>query len=191
MGCANSGGTKASIGARDQTTVDLESAFDWEKPCQRTVNDFSIYSDRLREIDWRAAIATNEDWKDPYWAHDRSSLLDPNIRQFSRHERWNNFTWKRPQEVYRDGTFVLYEKPGPNDILQGQLGDCYFLASLSAIAEYPNRIKKIFLTHEVNEAGCYAVTMYINGEKRTVVVDDYFPYDNENNTWAFSQPKLT
>lgn len=33
--------------------------------------------------------------------------------------------------------------------------------------------------------------MYINGEKRTVVVDDYFPYDNEKETWAFSQPKLT
>lgn len=48
-----------SIGARDQTTVDLEAAFNWERPCQRTVQDFSMYSERLREIDWRAAIATN------------------------------------------------------------------------------------------------------------------------------------
>ena len=92
---------------------------------------------------------------------------------------------------YQNGTFVLYEQPGPNDITQGLLGDCYFLASLSAIAEYPNRIKKIFLTHEVNEAGCYAVQMYINGERRTIVVDDYFPYDPERDNWAFSQPKLT
>ena len=30
--------------------------------------------------------------------------------------------------------------------------------------------------------------MYINGERRTVVVDDYFPYDQEHNRWAFSQP---
>ena len=37
----------------------------------------------------------------------------------------------------------------------------------------------MFLTKEVNSAGCYAVTMYVNGEKRTVVVDDYFPYDEE------------
>lgn len=60
------------------------------------------------------------------------------------------------------------------------------MASLSALAEFPDRIKRIFLTKDVNEAGCYAVQMYINGEKRTVVVDDYFPYDDETQTWAFS-----
>ena len=70
--------------------------------------------------------------------------------------------------------------------MQGRCGDCYFLASLSAIAEYPDRIAKMFLTKKVNEAGCYAVIMYINGEKHTVVVDDYFPYDSESDTWAFS-----
>ena len=83
---------------------------------------------------------------------------------------------------------MLYGEPGPNDIKQGRCGDCYFLASLSALAEFPDRIKRIFLTKDVNEAGCYAVQMYINGEKRTIVVDDYFPYDDETETWAFSQP---
>lgn len=29
--------------------------------------------------------------------------------------------------------------------------------------------------------------MYINGEKRTVVVDDYFPYNNKTYRWAFSK----
>ena len=43
----------------------------------------------------------------------------------------------------------------------------------------------------MNDAGCYAVQLYINGEKRTVVVDDYFPYNNERGRWAFSQPSLT
>jgi calpain-15 len=33
------------------------------------------------------------------------------------------------------------------------------------------------LTKEVNDAGCYAVSLFINGERKTVVVDDYFPYD--------------
>lgn len=82
----------------------------------------------------------------------------------------------------------MYGDLGPNDIKQGRCGDCYFLASLSALAEYPERIKRIFLTQTINEAGCYAVQLYINGERRTVVVDDYFPYDSETETWAFSQP---
>lgn len=34
----------------------------------------------------------------------------------------------------------------------------------------------------------YAVQFEINGEAKTVVVDDYFPYDEERNRWAFSQP---
>ena len=96
MGCTNSTGTRVSIGARDRTVVDLDSALNWEKPCSRTVQDFAMYSERLREIDWRAAIATNEDWKDPNWSNDVSSLLDPEIQNESRHERWRNFTWKRP-----------------------------------------------------------------------------------------------
>ena len=62
------------------------------------------------------------------------------------------------------------------------------MASLSALAEYPERIKKIFITESVNEAGCYAVSLFINGERRTVVVDDYFPYDEYYGKWAFSRP---
>jgi len=30
--------------------------------------------------------------------------------------------------------------------------------------------------------------LYINGEKKTVVVDDYFPYNDDKNVWAFSRP---
>lgn len=34
----------------------------------------------------------------------------------------------------------------PNDIEQGFLGDCYFLAGLAALAERPDRIFDLFLT---------------------------------------------
>jgi calpain-15 len=43
------------------------------------------------------------------------------------------------------------------------------------------------VTKEVNEAGVYAVNLFISGEKRTIVVDDYFPYDPEKKDWAFSK----
>jgi len=67
------------------------------------------------------------------------------------------------------------------------------LSSLSSLAENPDRIKRIFITKEVNDAGIYACTFYINGEKRTVVVDDYFPFDpekGEDGDWAFSKPSF-
>ena len=50
------------------------------------------------------------------------------------------------------------------------------MSCLAALAENPERIKNLFITKTVNEAGIYAVRLYINGEERVIVVDDYFPY---------------
>jgi hypothetical protein len=71
----------------------------------------------------------------------------------------------------------IYNKIGPNDIKQGSCGNCYFLSCISSLAEAGDRVERIFISKEVNEAGCYAVKFYINGEPKIVVVDDYFPYD--------------
>ena len=167
--------------------VPLEN-IDWEKPCRTKVKDYAVYGGRLQEIDWVQHIIERADWKDPYFKADATSLLDPTVNTTGHNLKWRNYTWKRPEEVYGRHNYVIYDVPGPSDITQGNCGDCYYLASLSALAENPDRIKRIFLTQEVNDAGCYAVQMYINGERRTVVVDDYFPYDNERGRWAFSQP---
>ena len=75
----------------------------------------------------------------------------------SAHKSWDSFDWRRPSEVYGDGNFNLYENVDPNDIFQGYCGDCYYLSSLSSLSEFPERMKAIFLTKEINEAGCYAV----------------------------------
>jgi calpain-15 len=62
------------------------------------------------------------------------------------------------------------------------------LSSLASLAEFPARVKRIFITKETNKAGCYAVSLYINGEMKTVVVDDRFPYNEDRQNWAFSRP---
>jgi len=46
----------------------------------------------------------------------------------------------------------------------------------------------MFITKEINEAGIYAVNFWIGGEKKVVVVDDYFPYDDATDHFAFSRP---
>ena len=179
MGCSSSSRVIPSLSSSAPTELMVPlDGIDWDKGCKVNVQEFSIYSQRLKEIDWVEHIIARE-FRDPYFPTDINSLLDPSKPQEERHEKWRNFTWKRPVEIYGPNNYVIYDQPGPCDIVQGSCGDCYYLSSLSAIAEYPERIKKIFITKEVNEAGCYAVTMYINGEKRTVVVDDYFPYNNE------------
>lgn len=53
-------------------------------------------------------------------------------------------SWKRPQEIWKNfsffhkddnsGRFGIGKWIRPSDIHQGELGDCYFLASVSSIA---------------------------------------------------------
>ena len=41
---------------------------------------------------------------------------------------------------------LYHNKIEPNDINQGELGNCYFLCALSMLAEREERIKKLFVT---------------------------------------------
>lgn len=86
-----------------------------------------------------------------------------------------NCEWKRPEE-FMDGTPELFHNGiSVNDIVQGKLGDCYFLGSLAAIAEKPSRIKSFFRHHIENNKGVYCVTIFYKGVETDVIVDDLFP----------------
>lgn len=63
----------------------------------------------------------------------------------------------------------------PNDIQQGSLGDCYFLSSLAALAEKPERIKQMFLHRKRNPEGVYGMSLCKNGTARPVFVDEMIP----------------
>lgn len=45
----------------------------------------------------------------------------------------------------------------PDGVIQGKLGDCWFLAAAAALAEHPDRITKIFSNKVISEAGIYQV----------------------------------
>ena len=60
------------------------------------------------------------------------------------------FTKKKDVKWYKisdkiKNNVIFTGKPQPQDIKQGYLGDCYFLAGLAALAERPDRIYNLFL----------------------------------------------
>lgn len=59
------------------------------------------------------------------------------------------------------------------------LGDCYFVASLATLAEWPDRVKKCFVSDKANVQGVFGVNMYLDGIFQTIWVDDYFPVFND------------
>lgn len=59
------------------------------------------------------------------------------------------------------------------------------MSSLAALAENPERIRKLFLNKEPNDVGVYGAEMYKNGEKMAVVIDDLIPC--KGNQVAFAR----
>ena len=86
-------------------------------------------------------------------------------------------TWKRATQI--PGNNTLFGKGvSPDDIIQGNVGNCWFLAAASAVADAdPGLVKKAFLntSNQLNAAGIYAVDFYTLGVPHTVVVDDFMP----------------
>ena len=118
-------------------------------------------------------IAKNKPWTDPEFPPMAKSLYDPEIDQVDE-ALYKSFTWKRASQIYKP-LYIFEDGVEPNDINQGQLGDCYFLAALSSLAEFPDRVKEMFVTKTINKAGIYMVRLFLNGNETLVTVDDHLP----------------
>lgn len=126
--------------------------------------------------------ATGKEYTDDTFPSTQSSLItdwkDPEVQD--KVQRYSKFVWMRAKEIpsIKEGGVniqVFADSIDPSDIKQGLLGDCYFLSTLSVLAEVPDRVKKIFVTQGPNDEGVYAVKISHNGEFKEVTVSDSFP----------------
>ncbi|MBD2325782.1 C2 family cysteine protease [Alkalinema sp. FACHB-956] len=70
------------------------------------------------------------------------------------------------------------------DIDQGAVGDCYFLASLGAVALHaPNRIADMFTD---NADGTFTVRFFVDGQENYVTVDRYLPTYEANGKFVYA-----
>jgi len=77
--------------------------------------------------------------------------------------------------TYATASGTLFGASGPqySDVHQGNIGDCYFLATLGEVAlRNPNAISNMFIA---NGDGTYEVRFYQNGVSRWVTVDSKLP----------------
>ena len=129
-------------------------------------------------IDFMEIIESGLPFEDPQFPPDQSSLF--NLVSHSElsdraQEQWRILIWAKPEKIYKSGRYDLFAVINPDSIRQGHLGNCYFLSALSALAEYPMRVREVFLTPERNKSGVYAVRVFTQGTFSTIVIDDYIP----------------
>jgi len=77
-----------------------------------------------------------------------------------------------------DGKAVLFGDIEPGDAIQGGVGDCWLMASISSLAEFPEFIQNnIFQTKEIPEDGKYELKLFDfrSSEWKTITIDDYLP----------------
>ena len=86
-------------------------------------------------------------------------------------------SWGRAKDVF--GNHSLFGDDGikPSDVRQGFIGNCWFLAAASGLAEVPGRLENVWVNteNEFNQAGIYAMNFYTLGVPHTIIVDDWLP----------------
>jgi hypothetical protein len=125
-------------------------------------------------------------FEDPEFLPNKNSLIGY-ITNATKIETVKDLVFERSDKYFGPRAKV-YDVCTPNDIIQGSLGDCYFLAAISSIAEYPERIMRILLTKENDGTGIFAVALCLNGIWEEVILDDFAPC-KKNGTLAFNRSK--
>ena len=112
----------------------------------------------------------------PKFLKDKKKLL---LSQFALSQKDGRYSWAKLPEVKEISklNIISNTKNISQDVIQGELGDGYFLSTLSALAENPKNITNIIQNSKVSD-GAYEATIYIHGEPVKVSVDDSFPVAN-------------
>jgi hypothetical protein len=87
---------------------------------------------------------------------------------------YQHYVWVRIRELHPDYQ-VLSQPLKPTDIYQGNLSNCYLLSALSALAEWPDRVRRIIPQAAANKKGIYSIYLCKTGVFEEVILDNYFP----------------
>lgn len=92
------------------------------------------------------------------------------------------FEFLEPKRIFKTLNYYLFkDKIEANDVLQGELGDCYLMSIISAMGQRTDLISKAFRSLKVNYDGFYQIYFYdVDGQKKIMFVDHYFPYIEKN-----------
>ena len=113
----------------------------------------------------------------------RKNLLHSN--GFKHVRKWLRPSLVRVASEEKHLAISLFADPSPKDVIQGELGSCWFLSALALLVEKPFLLLNCMVSQYYNPKGLYQVRLCRRGEWVVVNVDDYLPCD-KNDQLVFS-----
>ncbi|CAK9021927.1 unnamed protein product [Durusdinium trenchii] len=113
--------------------------------------------------------AVEDGWKDPDFPHNNDSIG-------AAASKYKGNRWLRAVSLHPHP--ALFADVEPADACQGTVGNCWLVAALSALAEFPSYIKNnLFVTKKISQSGKYQVKLFDGRSNRweIIEIDDYLP----------------
>ena len=96
--------------------------------------------------------------------------------------QWEQIDWCKAEQINNMRNYqVILKEPNYDNVFQGMLKDCYFVSAISSLCSHKSYYDNIFHIKSRTKENVYGVYLFINGQKKLVIVDDYFPYINNNS----------
>ena len=97
--------------------------------------------------------------------------------------------WKRAKDIFINQKYLLFSKDiNQKNIIQGSIGNCYFLTIISGLIKFPSLIYQLFNCLNVTENCFNVLYLNINNKISKIYLDDYFPYNTRKNKPIFCKP---
>ena len=134
-------------------------------------NDESLYSSKQEVQDYQIQ-------KIPKFLREKKKVL---LSQFALSQKEGRYSWSKLGEILEANKLNVLKdtRDLPSDVVQGELGDCYFLSVLAALAEEPKIIADLVDPKGRGSDSAFTANVIIHGEPVTIVVDDEFPVAND------------
>ena len=94
------------------------------------------------KIFFTTTVEEGKSWQDPEFPPSINSLCNKSTPKALASTMKKDIEWKRATQIWDSPKMFANGLAGlsPNDVEQGLLGNCYFLAVLSSLASFPDRI---------------------------------------------------
>jgi len=101
--------------------------------------------------------------------------------------KYPELTWSRPTSFINSKAPVVFDNFELNTVANTPLSGCEIYSAFAAMAEFPQRLSKIFNTIDINKYGLYSVNFTVAGVPIEIFLDDYFPSTSESQL-LYSRP---